>query len=331
MKMLRHATCSVLSALGMALCFAASALEKCDVALEAGWIECEGEGRTEDQALDKALKQGVSMVFGVELDAADKMFSASDVKGLQTPAGDVHLEMSRESMESQMMKKTKGRVRAFSIVWVKPNAKDENVLRAHVHANIVNPRAGLDGVILVTPPQADVDTQRKLFDVGPHKRMTGVELCEATEKALCAALSYSKHYRTVTLKDLKSTAANTKLSEEMTRNGLAPSAELLEAGKMLTADYVLSLRLKDFVYSRKMGRDKKTRKLGSIYTMRAVFDVHLTNVRLGAMAGSDTLTLTLDSNTIKALVDENEEADLLATLFYQMTKPLRGWIKANAK
>lgn len=308
----------------------ATALEKCETPLPPGWIECEGIGLTEEKAIDKALKQGISMVFGVEMSASDELLSASEVKDYQTPTGDQHVEFSKEFSESQMMKKTQGRVRAFSIIWVKPD-KDPSFVKAHLHANIVNPRAGLDGVILVAPPQAEQSIRENLFDVGPHKKLAGSEICEAVEKAICTALSNSKHYRTLTYKDMKSTYDSAKLSEKMVEAGLSPTTELLEAGKALTADYILTMKLKDFVYSRKLGRDKKTKKMGAVYKMKVVLDVHLTNVRLGTMVASNTLTLTLSSAEIKTIVDEDENADLLVPIFNQMITPLRGWIKANAK
>lgn len=293
------------------------------------WVACEGSGTSKDKAIDNAIKRGISMVYGQVMTAEDKMQSSSSETTVTTPAGEASVEVTKESMSSAMAKKTAGFVREYKVISVVPDGKD--FLKAHVHARIINPRAGVDGVILVAPPDATIELKSDLIKVGPKTTISGKEICKIAEKALCGALAGSKHFRVCTVSDIAATAANNALTSKLVVSGMVPSSELLQAGQMLTADFILTTHLEKVAYSKKLGQDKKTKKFGQMHSMKVTLGFQLTNVRTGTTAGSDTVTISLDNSEIKEMLEADEDADLLRGVFAALVNPLRGWIKKNAK
>ena len=293
------------------------------------WVACEGSGTTKDKAIDNALKRGVSMVYGQVMSAEDKMQSSSSETTVTTPVGEASVEVTKESMASSMAKKTAGFVREYKVISVVPDGKD--FLKAHVHARIVNPRAGVDAVILVAPPDATVELKSDLVKVGPKSTVAGREICKIAEKALCGALAGSKHFRVCTVSDIAAAAANNALTGKLVASGMVPSSELLQAGQMLTADFILTTHLEKIAYSKKLGQDKKTKKFGQMHSIKVTLGFQLTNVRTGTTAGSDTVTIALDNSEIKEMLEADEDADLLRGVFAALVNPLRGWIKKYAK
>lgn len=324
----------LISFLATSLAIVASAIEdKCETPLTqeelAGhWVACEGLGETKDKAIDKALKRGVSMVYGQIMSAEDKMESSSSEKTVSTPVGEASVEMSSESLASKMQTKTAGFVREYKVISV--GTDNGGLVKAHVHARIVNPRAGVDGVIFVTRPDADPGLKAELTKIG-SRVISGADLCKVAEGALCGALTGSKHFAVRTVKDLALTAANDAVTKEMVGAGMVPTSELLQAGQALTCDFILSTRLEKVSYSQKLGRDKKTKKMGKIRSMKIVLALQLTNVRTGVAAASDTVTLELDNSAIAELLEQDEDADLFMATFQTIVQPLRGWIKKSAK
>ena len=76
---------------------------------------------------------------------------------------------------------------------------------------------------------------------------------------------------------------------------------------------------------------KKTKKFGQVQTLKMKLSFQLTNVRTGTSAGSDTAVLTLDNEAITEMLAADEDADLLRGVFMELVRPLRAWIKKNAK
>ncbi len=293
------------------------------------WVACEGSGTSKDKAIDNALKRGISMVYGQVMTAEDQMQSSSSETTVTTPVGTASAEVTEESMASAMAKKTAGFVREYKVIYVVPDGAD--FLKAHVHARIINPRTGVDGVILVAPPNATIELKSDLIKVGPKTTVSGREICNIVEKALCGALAGSKHFRVCTVSDIAATAANNDMTSKLVASGMVPSSELLQAGQMLTADFILTTHLEKISYSKKLGQDKKTKKFGQVHSMKVTLGFQLTNVRTGTTAGSDTVTISLDNSEIKEMLEADEDADLLRGAFAALVKPLRGWIKKNAK
>ena len=292
------------------------------------WIACEGMGASKDKAIDNALKRGISMVYGEVISAEDKARSSISSTTLTTTEGGGSSEVIKESMASSIASKTAGFVREYKVISTEPDGEN---IKVHVHARIINPRSGIDAVILVTTPEATVELKSELIKVGPKSMVSGKEICKITEKALCGALSNSKHFRICTIGDIVATAKNNAVTEKLVALGMVPSSELLQAGQMLTADYILTTHLEKIAYSKKLGQDKKTKKFGQIQSMKVKLGFQLTNVRTGACVGSDTGTISLDDGEIKEMLEADEDADLLRGVFATLVKPLSEWIKKNAK
>lgn len=320
--------CRLAMVAGLALVGYSLMASKCETPLDEGWIECEGIAATEQKAIDEALKQGISMVFGVNLSAVDLAKSLSAETTVETPEGQATVSTSSESMQSETLKQTAGSVKQWKKISVTPHGAD---LKAHVHALIVNPRVGIEAVIMVAPPTTDASLRTEMFSIGPKKRVSGREICQVVEGSLCSALSGSKKFKICSFADVKKTAATAKLSNAMVGAGLAPSSELMEAGKVLTADYVLTTKLESLTYKKTLGMDKVTKKFGPQYKLKVVLGLNLTNVRQGTSAGADTVTLSLENQEIAKLLEDDEDADLLRTCFGALVDPLRGWIKKNVK
>lgn len=293
------------------------------------WVACEGSGTTKDKAIKDALKLGVSMVYGEVIAAEDKAQSSMSSTTVTTPSGEAKSEVLKDSMASSMESKTAGFVREYKVISAEPDG--DGLTKVHVHARIINPRAGIDAVILVAPPEASVELKSDLVKVGPKSTVSGKEICKITEKALCGALSNSKHFRICTVGDIVATAANNALTSKLVASGMVPNSELLHAGQMLTADFILTTHIESIVYSKKLGQDKKTKKFGQVQSLKVKLGFQLTNVRTGSSAGSDTAVIALDNSTIKEMLEADEDADLLRGVFGELVRPLRGWIKKNAK
>ncbi len=293
------------------------------------WVACEGSGTTKDKAIDEALKRGVSMVYGEVISAEDKARSSMSSTTVTTPQGEATSEVLKESMSSSMESKTAGFVREYKVISSEPDG--DGLTKVHVHARIINPRAGIDAVILVAPPEASVELKSDLVKVGPKSTVSGKEICKIAEKALCGALSNSKHFRICTIGDIAATAANNALTSKLVASGMVPNSELLQAGQMLTADFILTTHIESITYSKKLGQDKKTKKFGQMQALKMKLSFQLTNVRTGSSAGSDTAVIALDNSAIKEMLEADEDADLLRAVFGELVRPLRGWIKKNAK
>ena len=292
------------------------------------WVACDGIGKNKDSAVDNAVKRAVAMVYGQVISAEDKMESSSSETNVQSPQGNVSVESTRESVDSKMETKTAGFVREYKVISAEPDGSD---FRAHIHARIINPRAGVDAVILVMRPEASIELQSDLVKIGPKRTVSGKEICGVAEKALCGALSGSRRFKVCTMGDIAAAAKNNALTGNLVSAGMVPSSELLQTGQMLTCDFVLATRVEKIAYSKKLGQDKKTKKFGQVQSMKIVLSFQLTNVRTGASAGSDTVTLFLNNEEIREMLAADEDADLLRGTFNALVQPLRGWIKKNAK
>ena len=291
------------------------------------WVASEAVAVDKDEAIDKAIKRAVSMVYGEVMSAETKLKKHSGEASVSSPDGDVKVKNSSKTLDSKIDTKTAGFVREYKVISV---LSVDGGLKAHVHARIINPRSGVDAVILVTKPEASVELKAELIKVGPKKSVSGREIASITEDALCGALSGSRHFKVCTTKDIKAAIANNNLTSALVGAGMVPSSELLQAGQMLTCDYILSTHLEKISYSKKLGQDKKTKKFGQMHSMKVVLSFRLTNVRTGTTAANDTLTLTLGNEAIKEMLEEDDDADILKGTLSEIVEPLQGWIKENS-
>ena len=75
-----------------------------------------------------------------------------------------------------------------------------------------------------------------------------------------------------------------------------------------------------------MIKDKKTKKFGQVYKMTIKLEVTLMNDRSGQAVKSDSITLALDNDEIKGLLEEDEDADLLQAALSKLAEPIEDWI-----
>ena len=293
------------------------------------WVACEGVAPNKDAAIDDALKRGVSMVYGQLMSAETKLNSHYAEGSVEGPEGRISAKEREKSLDSNMQTKTAGFVREFRVISVSPDRGDS--VKVHVHARIVNPRSGVDAVILITRPEASVELKSSLIKVGPKKSISGREIASVVEGSLCRALSGSSHFKIRTLNDVNSAVVNNAMTEKLVGAGMVPSTELLQAGQMLTCDYILTTKLEDIKYTKKLGQDKATKKFGQIQQMKIVMTIQLTDVRTGTAAANETLTFDLDNASIKKLLAEDEESDLIRATLDGLVKPLRTWVKHYKK
>lgn len=323
---------TVSSFLAMALSLTAFAIEdKCgeplsEAQLADHWVASEGVASDKDGAIDKAINRAVSMVYGEVMSAETELKKHTKELSASGPDGDSRVRMSEKDLKSRMDTKTAGFVREYKVISVEPT---DGGLRAHIHARIINPREGVAGVILVTKPEASISLKSELIKVGPGKSFSGQELGEVAENALCGALADSHRYIPRTIKDIKAAAANNQLTTALVGAGMVPSSELLQAGKILMCDYILSSRIEKISYSKKLGQDKKTKKFGQIQAMKVTISLKLTDVRAGSTAANDTLTLALDNDEIRNMQEVDEDADLFRGVMGGIIEPLTEWIKVH--
>ena len=262
------------------------------------------------------------MVCGEIISAEDKAQSFFQ----QVTDGTNVTEVAGQSGESKVHTKVAGFVREYNVVSVVPS---EEGMKAHLHARIINPRAGVDAVILVTKPEATPQMMVNVIKVGPNKLVSGREICDIVENTLCGAIAATRPFRVCTTKDIADAAANNKLTDALVSAGMVPTSELMHAGQMLTCDYILSTRLENIAYTKKLVLDKVTKKFGQVQSMKVTLGLRLTNVRSGTSSANETITFMLDNAMIKEMQAVDEDADLLRGALSCIIQPLRTWIRKD--
>lgn len=295
-----------------------------------GWIVCVGMGSERKDAVQAALVEGISQVYGQllqnderQLERMKKFKMNANIMGKEMSA--VSKTSSKET-QSSTLTKTAGFVREYRVIQVLP--KDGNQ-EATVYAYIVNPRAGGTVALMVCKPTMTIEDRSTLYQLGPKTRMSGAEVAKAIQFALPNGLAKANKFLILNDNSLKSVIENKATTEAMVATGLAGAQELMQAGQGLTPDFSLRTEIKDIKYSKKLGQDKKTKKFGQVYKMSIKIDVTLMNDRTGQAVKSDTITLVLDNDEIKGILAEDEEADLLQAALSKLSDPIEEWIKGN--
>lgn len=287
------------------------------------WIAAEGSAVDRDGAIDEAIRRAVSMVYGEIMSAEKKLFKHSS----KVSCGEMNVRKQETELSQDIDVKTAGFVREYRVVSVVPIEGNRQV--AHIHARIINPRSGVDAVILVTKPETSIQMKTELIKVGPKKTISGNEIANIVEGALCGALAESWAFRVRTEKEVKASVKSNLETAAFVDANMVPNSELLLAGKLLTTDYVLSTRLEKIVYSKKLIQEKTTKKFGPIHSMKVSLCFRLTDVRTGTAVANDTLNLSLGNEEIKSLLEEDEDADLLRATLGGLVEPLSEWIKGR--
>ena len=199
-------------------------------------------------------------------------------------------------------------------------------LEAVIHALIINPRAGGVVAIMLHKPDMPLEDLTKNYDLGPNRRLSGSEIAAVVGKTFNRAFANANKFLVLDMEDLAKVANQQAMAKAMVDSGLAPSSELMKAGQLLTADYILTSTIEDLKYSRKLDLNKKTKKFGPVYQMSIRMNYKLTDVTTGRSLLSNIIEAKLDSDEIASLLADNEECDLLLALMGKVTTILNGAI-----
>lgn len=295
-----------------------------------GWIVCIGMGAERKDAVLAALVEGISQVYGQllqnderQVERMKKLKINANVMGEEKSAA---LKLKTKMTQSSTLTKTAGFVREYRVIQVV--AKDGNQ-EATVYAYIVNPRAGGTVALMVRKPTMTVEDRSTIYQLGPKTRMSGAEVAKAIQFALPNGLAKANKFLILNDKSLEAVVENNATTTAMVATGLAGAQELMQAGQGLTPDFSLRTEIKDIMYSKMLGQDKKTKKFGQMYKMNIKINVTLMNDRTGQAVKSDTITLALDNDEIKGILAEDEDADLLEAALSKLSDPIEEWIKGN--
>ena len=282
--------------------------------LPPGWIECIGNGSDRRAAVAAALTEGIEQVYGLALQNDSKMKERMKKLKVNTNV----LRVSSKETESSTLTKTAGFVKEYRIIEVREIGGGR--MEARIHALIINPRAGGVVAVMLYKPDMPLEDVTKNYDVGPKRRLSGNDIAAVVGKTFNRAFAAANKFLVLDMDDLEKVVGQQKMSAAMVESGLAPAQELLKAGQMLTADYILTSTIEDMKYSRKIGMNKKTKKFGPVYKMSIRLNYKLTNVTTGQTLVSEVISESLSSEEIAALLEEDEDADLLLALMGKITE-----------
>ena len=292
-----------------------------------GWIVCVGVGSERKTAVQQALVEGISQVYGQLIQNDERM--SERMKKIKTNATlldkpvSATMKTSVKEQSSSTLTKTAGFVREYRVIQVVPKDGSQE---ATVYAFIVNPRAGGTVALMVCRPTMTIEDRSAIYQLGPRVRMSGAEVAKAVQFALPNGLAKANKFLILNDKSLGTVIENKVTTDVMVEAGLSNASELMLAGAGLTPDFTLRTEIRDIKYSKKLGQDRKTKKFGSVYKMTIKLDVALMNARSGQAVKSDTITLALDNDEIKGLLAEDEDADLLQAALGKLAEPIETWI-----
>ena len=294
--------------------------------LPEGWIVCVGRGKDRGQAVNQALIEGISQVYGVQLQN-DSRFSErmTKVKKLKSIDGKEVTERGKKSKkysESNTLTQTAGFVKEYRIAQVVPK---EDMQEATVYAYIVNPRAGGTIALRVYSPAMAISMRTKMYKLGDNKQLSGEEVGKEINTALPTGLMNANKFLIITDYSEAQKQDNVAITQFMVANGQANVSELMQLGQGLTPDYSLKTEVLDIQYNKKIGMNKKTKKLEPQYRMSIKLRITLTNERTSEQPKSSILDLRLSSQEISAILEQDEKADLLQALLEKLAEPLEQW------
>ena len=138
--------------------------------------------------------------------------------------------------------------------------------------------------------------------------MSGAEVAEAVKFALPAAMKKVNKFLII---------------DESTK---------AQSGKFaLSPDYFLESELSDIKWSKKLGMDKKTNKFTTLYKMSMKLKVRLLDANSGHEVNSKILTLKLDDQEMKDLLEEEEDTDFLQAILMKLGEPVEEWLGVKTK
>lgn len=295
-----------------------------------GWITCVGVGSDRKSAVQQALAEGIAQVYGQKLQQDERMsermtkFKANaSIMGKKLNAT---TKTSTKQTETNTLTQTAGFVREYRIVQVVP--KDGNQ-EATVHAYIVNPRAGGTAALMVCKPTMRLEGRTTVYQLGPKRRLSGAEVAQAVLFALPTGLERANKFLILNDQSINAVVENKTATDAMVSAGLAGPQELMQLGQGLTPDYSLRTEVTEIKYTKKLGQDKATKKFGQQHKLVLKLNATLLNDRTGQAVKSTPVTLLLEDDEIKALLAEDEDADLLQAALTKLADPIAEWIGAG--
>ena len=290
-----------------------------------GWIHCEGNGEDRAAAVQAALVEGVSMVYGTRLQAdsrlkerMESMKAKASVNG--EVQGKVSAKVKHKEFQNSLLMQTKGFVDEYRIISVEK--VDAKILHAKVNAHFYNPRLGGAVGMFISRPIMKIEDRTRVFDIGPDKRLSGADIIAAVGDTIVDTVAANS--KMVIYSDNDLVRSGDKLKANI-MDDLTPGDELVAAGKQLFADYLFSARIEDLKYTRKMGMDKATGKFKQMQLFKMKLVIRLTNVRTGAPVCTKPLTIALQDEEIVKLQEESDDADLLAAALAKVAKAVQEW------
>ena len=301
----------------------ATAASAAPAGLPDGWIECIGNGSDRQAAVSAALTEGIQQVYGLALQNNAKMTERMKKLKVNTHV----LRASSKGTESNTLTQTAGFVKEYRIIEVREVSS--GVLEAKIHALIVNPRAGGTVAVMLCPTEMPLEDATKNYEIGPKRRLSGSDIAKVVGRTFNRAFAKINRYFLLDMEDMAKIADQQQLAKDMVASGLSPSQELMKAGQVLTADYIVTSSIEDLKYSRKVDFDKQTKKFGPVYKMSIRMNFKLTDVNTGRSIASEVISASLDNAEISALLAEDEDADLLLALMGKVTEIISGKIPQN--
>ena len=295
-----------------------------------GWIVCIGVGSERKDAVQHALVEGISQVYGQMLQNDERI--SERMKKIKTNANFLGKELSttvqltKKESQSSTCTKTAGFVREYRVIQVVP--KDGNQ-EATVYAYIVNPRAGGTKALMISKPTMKLADRAGKFYFGPKCTMSGGDVAREIEFALPNGMARANKFLILNDKSLGAVIENKATTDAMVAAGLANASELMQAGQGLTPDYKLETEISQIETTKKLDMNKVTKKFGPCYKVIIKLNVTLTDARTGQVLKTAPVQLKLDNEEISELVSEDADADVLAAALGKLSDTIEQWLAAK--
>jgi len=264
------------------------------------WILCIGEGESREEAVKKALLDGVRQYFGAQISGNDTMSTRFQM--FETDAENSFA--AKENHFSDIISSTRGFVSAYRILSYKDIADG---VEAKVNAQFIDPRGNNIYALMVYPMEMPISKQTKIFSVAPKTKISGAELGGILSGAIERAFADSGKFIILNSDDLRKIIANQQLSQSLVESELASQSELMRVGNLLTADYIVTSIFDDVTFTQTLGIDKTKKKMANIFRMTMSYSYKILDVKTGKLSKSGTIHCVLNNDEIHAIKEYDEE------------------------
>ena len=291
------------------------------------WIVCRGRGESRELAIQAALVEGVQQAYGTYLES-DETYRSRFAK-LKTDATAIQSSAAEHSRNT--LTATKGFVDSYRIIKVEIT---QNHFEAELQAQFVNPRTGGLKAIMLYPMEMPLDKAANNYEIAPGMRMSGEKLGNLFSREFEKAFTAANKYLVLNLDDMKKAVMTHNLTESLVGQGIASPAELVKAGKLLTADYIVRTSFENVVYARKVVFDRTTNKFAPKEHIALDFSYEMFDVKTAQQLKNQTLNIILTNDEIQAIRDASEELteeEVSKTLFRHLLEKAVSVLSDNAK